>query len=167
MPTRKTWLLRLTEIREELQELTVPVLDRAMFERVFRVRRRRAIQLMQYFGGWQTGQAFLVDRLELLRQLEPLEASADYVLERRRRERLTEALENLRRQRSGTRVPLPVRSETRDEDVSTLPDGVQLSPGSLSVQFAGAEDLLGKLFELSQAAANDFDAFRRAAEGRA
>lgn len=165
MPARKTWLLRVAEIREEVNALAVPVLDRAIFERVFRVRRRRAIQLMQYFGGWQTGQAFLVDRSELLRQLEPLEASADYVLERQRRERLFQVLENLRRQRRGSRVTLPVQPERRDEETVDLPAGVELKRGSLKVQFAGAEDLLGKLFQLSQAAANDFDWFRSAAEG--
>jgi len=148
-----------------LATLTVPVLDRALFERIFRVRRRRAIQLMQYFGGWQTGQAFLVDRLELLRQLEPLEASADYALERRRRERLVAVLENLRRQRRAGQVVLPVEAALREQNVDGLPAGVQLNAGSLSVRFEGAEDLLGKLYQLSQTAANDFDAFRRAAEG--
>ena len=166
MPPRKTWSVRLAEIREELSALTVPVIDRAVFERIFRVRRRRAIQLMQYFGGWQTGQAFLVDRLELLRQLEPLEASADYVLERRRRERLTEALENVRRQRRGRQVALPVEAARREPDLAALPAGIQLNAGSLSVRFEGAEDLLGKLYQLSQAAAHDFEAFRRAVEIR-
>lgn len=166
MPPRKTWLVRLREIQEELSSLTVPVLDRAIFERVFRVRRRRAIQLMQYFGGWQTGQAFLVDRLELLRQLEPLEAGVDYALERRRRERLTETLENLRRQRQAARVALPLEPQARSQDAAALPSGVQLSAGTLTVQFESAADLLGKLYQLSQTAANDFDGFRLTAEGR-
>lgn len=166
MPARKTWLLRLTQIREELTALDVPVLDRAIFERIFGVRRRRAIQLMQYFGGWQTGQAFLVDRLELLRQLEPLEASADYALEQRRRERLIEVLEKLRRQQRARRVLLPVEPPARDQDLAALPEGVQLKAGSLSVQFEGAEDLLGKLYQLSRVAADDFDGFRRAVEER-
>ena len=51
MPTKKTWLLRLTEIREELTAMQVPVVDRAIFERLFGVRRRRAIQLLHFFGS--------------------------------------------------------------------------------------------------------------------
>ena len=58
MPMKKTWLLRVTEIREELEGLQAPVIDRAMCERIFGVRRRRALQLMHSFGGWQSGQAF-------------------------------------------------------------------------------------------------------------
>ena len=46
MPMKKTWLLRLTEIREQLTAMEVPVVDRAIFERLFGVRRRRAIQLL-------------------------------------------------------------------------------------------------------------------------
>jgi hypothetical protein len=36
--------------------------------------------------------------------------------------------------------------------------------GHLHIEFSGTEDLLTKLFELSQAAANDFDRFRAASE---
>jgi hypothetical protein len=63
MPIKKTWLLRLPEIRAELTAMEVPVVDRAVFERVFGVRRRRAIQLLHHFGGFQAGRTFLVDRL--------------------------------------------------------------------------------------------------------
>jgi hypothetical protein len=41
---------------------------------------------------------------------------------------------------------------------------VGLTPGHLEVDFSGAEDLLGKLFGLSQAVAKDFEAFRHCAE---
>jgi hypothetical protein len=161
---RKTWLLRIPEIREELAGMEVPVIDRAVFERLFGVRRRRAIQLMHYFGGYQAGRTFLLDRVQLMGQLEPLQASAEYVLEARRKQRLTEALERVRRHRAAARVVLPVDATRLDGRLVDLPDGIQLEPGSLHVEFRKAEDLLAKLFELSKAAANDFEAFRNAAE---
>jgi hypothetical protein len=46
-----------------------------------------------------------------------------------------------------------------------LPSGVHLQVGSLKVEFGQAEDLLAKLFELTQAAAQDFDGFRRMVAG--
>ena len=165
MPARKTWLLRISEIRAALVELRVPVIDRPMFERLFGVRRRRAIQLMHFFCGFQTGQAFLVDRLDLLRQLEPLEASAEYAMEQRRHQRLGESLETLQRHRRAASVAIPVHPGAMDRIVDHLPEGIRLEPGSLQVKFASAEDLLAKLFELSRAAANDYDGFRGAAEG--
>ncbi len=166
MPMRKTWLLRLPEIREELAGMEVPVIDRAVFERLFGVRRRRAIQLMHFFGGYQAGRTMLLDRRQLMGQLEPLEAGAEFAREARRKQRLSEALEQIRRHRAGARVVLPVAASGPAEGFGELPEGMQLERGRLQVEFEKAEELLAKLFELSKAAANDFDAFRDAADKR-
>jgi hypothetical protein len=164
---KPTWLLRLPEIREELAALEVPVLDRGMVERIFRVRRRRALQLMQYFGGWQAGQACLVDRLDLLRQLVPLEESMEFAREQHRRQRLLESLEQIRRHRAAARVRLPVAATAYAGALCALPPGVCLQPGSLQVEFGEPEDLLAKLYQLAQAVAQDFDGFRRIVTDRA
>ncbi|MGD0778315.1 MAG: hypothetical protein ABSC05_36500 [Candidatus Solibacter sp.] len=165
MPMRKTWLLRLPEILEELTGLQTPVIDRAVFERIFGVRRRRAVQLMHYFDGYQSGRVLLVERLALIAQLEPLQAGAEFVLEQRRRQRLSDHLDQVRRYRAAARVSIPVKPGVADRRLADLPDGIQLQPGSLRVEFGKAEDLLAKLFELSKAAAHDFEAFRGVAEG--
>ena len=161
MPVKKTWLLRLPEIRAELTAMEVPVVDRAVFERVFGVRRRRAIQLLHHFGGFQAGRTFLVDRLALLRQLEPLEESTEFALEQQRRQRLIDFLERLRRSRAGAAVIIPVAPA---HNGTLLPDGVQLDCGTLRVEFVEVRDLLSKLYAIAQAAAGDFEAFRAAAE---
>jgi hypothetical protein len=162
MPMKKTWLLRLPAIREELSQLDLPVIDRASFERLFGVRRRRAVQLMHYFGGYQAGRTFLVDRLSLLRQLEPIEASTEFALEHHRRQRLVESLENLRRLRTNARVTIAVDPQ---HNRAQLPEYVYLERGTLWMEFEGVQDLLAKLYQLSQMAAADFEAFRAAAEG--
>ena len=95
MPVKKTWLLRVPEIRLDVAALDVPVVDRIVFERLFHVRRRRAIQLMHALGGYQTGQALLVDRGVLLGQLEALQAGAEYALEHGRRKRLVDSLQKV------------------------------------------------------------------------
>src|ERR1700687_3264260 len=133
MPTKKTWLLRLPEIREELSAMKVPVVDRAIFERLFGVRRRRAIQLLHFFDGYQSGRTFLIDRLSLIEQLVPLEASAGFAIEHPRRQSLVEPLEKLRRLRAGARVIIPV--EAGGQTGAGLPPGVQLEPGMLRVKF--------------------------------
>ncbi len=162
MPMKKTWLLRLTQIREELTAMEVPVIDRAIFERLFGVRRRRAIQLMHYFGAYQSGRTCLIDRLGLIEQLLPLEASAEFALEQRRRQRLVDSLERLRRSRVGAHVSIRI---ARASNNMALPAGVQLDSGTLRVDFDNVQDLLAKLYQLSQAAAADFEAFRAAVEG--
>jgi hypothetical protein len=139
----------------------VPVIDRSVFERLFGVRRRRANQLMSYFDGYQAGRTFLLDRLALLEKLAPLEASTEFALEQRRRQRLVESLEKIRRARAGARVTIAVAPVNH----GALPDGVQLGPGSMHITFTDVQDLLTKLYATSQAAAMDFESFRAAAEG--
>jgi len=160
MPMKKTWLLRVSEIRQEVAALDVPVVDRVLFERLFHIRRRRAIDLMHAFGGYQTAQALLIDRAELVRQLEALEAGTEFALECGRRQRLLDSLEKTRRHRVAALVTLPVAPDTSLKTMRDLPPGVRLQPGSLTVEFGEAEDLLARLFELAQAAANDFEGFR-------
>ena len=159
MPVKKTWLLRVPEIRQDVAALDVPVLDRILFERLFHVRRRRAIQLMHTLGGYQTGQALLIDRGVLLGQLAALQAGTEYALEHGRRKRLVDSLQKVVRHKAAARVVLPVARGAAPRSMADLPPGVRLGPGSLTVEFSQAEDLLGKLFELAQAAAHDFEGF--------
>ena len=92
MPAKAQWLLRVPEILAELSALDVPVVDRAVCERLFRLRRRRAIDLIRCFGGYQAGRTFLVDRSKLVAQLEQIRDSPDYKMEWRRKERLADRL---------------------------------------------------------------------------
>src|SRR5450759_3473193 len=88
MPTKPEWLLRLPDIRAELEHLDVPVVDRSGIERIFGLRRRRAIELMHEFGGYQAGRRFLLDPARLLGALPLLVPGEDFTAEKRRRERL-------------------------------------------------------------------------------
>jgi hypothetical protein len=47
----------------------------------------------------------------------------------------------------------------RSRKIAGLSAGVALEPGHLHIEFQGTEDLLSKLYELSQAAANEFEKF--------
>lgn len=153
------WLLRVPQIREELAALETPVVNRAVIERVFRLKRRRSIELMHSFGGFQSGRTFLIDRQQLLRKLEEIEASDEFERAFCRRERLSETLEKLRRQRVAERVVIPVSREIFEHKLAGLPAGIELKPGVLTVEYAKAVDLLQKLFTLVQAIANDFERF--------
>ena len=164
MPVKTMWLLRVPEIRQEVAALTVPVVDRAIFEKVFHVRRRRAIDIMHAFGGFEVGQVLLIDRAELLRQLQALEGGAEFAIEQRRRQRLVESLEKLRRQRTAAAARIPVAPPDGECSVANLPAGISLQAGSLRIDFHGAEDLLRKLFELARAVSNDFEAFHTVVE---
>jgi len=159
MPAKSEWLLRLPEIRAELEHLEVSVVDRSVIERIFGLKRRRAIELLHQFGGYQTGRTFLVERTGLLQALEALQSQDGYVTERRRRERLRDVVDASREHLLATQVRIPVRPATSRPSLDRLAPGVHLTPGMLSIEFLQPIDLLEKLYGLAQAITHDFDKF--------
>ena len=159
MPARPQWLLRTPLILEELAALNLPVIDRAVVERMFGVRRRRAVQLMALFGGYQAGHTFLIDRQRLLEQLEKIAAGGEFQFEQRRRERLTESLDAARHQRRAAAVSIPIARIIETETLDCLPAGMVLTPGVLRIEFNKPVELLEKLFRLARAIADNFDQF--------
>jgi len=164
MPAIAQWLLQIPEIVSLLETFEVPVVDRAIIEHLFGLRRRRAIELLHRFGGYQAGRTFLIDRRLLIAHLQRLADGEEFQRESRRRERLGETVDQLRRQQTAARVKIAVTPDVFSRKLVDLSAGVALEPGHLHIAFSGAQDLLSKLFELSQAASNDFDRFRAAAE---
>jgi hypothetical protein len=159
MPAKPEWLLRLPEIRAELEHLGVPVVDRAGIERIFGLRRRRAIELMHQFGGYQAGRTFLLDRTRLLEALEAVKSREDYSVEKRRRERLGDVVEASREHLIAMRVRIPVRAMAARASLDRLAPGVLLMPGMLSIEFRHPIELLEKLYGLAQAISHDFERF--------
>ena len=164
MPAKAQWLLQIPEIVSLLETFDVPVVDRAIIERLFGLRRRRAIELLHRFGGYQAGRTFLIDRCLLIEHLRRMAGGEELQRESRRRERLGRTVDQLRRQQSAARVKIAVTPDVFSRKLANLSPGVALEAGHLHISFSCTEDLLGKLFELSQAATNDFDRFRAATE---
>jgi hypothetical protein len=159
MSAKPEWLLRLPDIRAELEHLDVPVVDRAGIERIFGLKRRRAIELLHQFGGYQAGRTFLLDRARLLEALKSLESREDYTAEKRRRERLRDVVEASREHLILTRVQIPVRAAAVRPSLDRLAPGVLLLPGILSIEFRHPIELLEKLYGLAQALTHDFEKF--------
>lgn len=165
MPAKCRWLINIPEIIERLSRLDVPVIDRVIFERTFEVRRRRAIDLMKRFGGgFESGNVGFLDRLEVIRQLKQIAAGDEVAQECQRRERLAERIDEASRYRSAARVRIPISPQAMDRSFPVLPDGVCLSDGKLVAEYTTAEQLLQRLFEVAQAAANNYEAFRATVE---
>jgi hypothetical protein len=164
MPANPLWLLQIPEIVSLLETFDVPVVDRSIVERLFGLRRRQAIELLHRFGGYQAGRTFLVDRHLLIEHLRNLADGEEFQRESLRKERLDQVVDRLRRHRRAVCVKVAVQPDVLSRKLTDLSPGVALEVGHLHIAFSGAEDLLGKLFELSQAASNDFDRFRAAAE---
>ena len=165
MASKPRWLLQIPQIIEQLSELDAPVVDRAVCERLFGIKRRRAIELMQRFGGYRSGNAVLLNRSDLIHSLEAIAGNPEVERERERKRRLSEQLSKLEKHRRAAAVRIPVGPEASDCTVADLPAGISFEPGRLTVKYNGVEELLARLFELAKAAANDYDAFSMTAGG--
>jgi hypothetical protein len=164
MPAKAQWFLQIPEILSLLEAFEVPVVDRAVIERLFGLRRRRAIELLHRFGGYQAGRTFLVDRRRLIDHLRRLADGEEFQRESRRKERLDHTADQLRRHQIAARVKISVQPDVFRRKLADLLPGVALEAGHLHIAFSGTEDLLSKLFAFSQAASNDFDRFQSVAE---
>ena len=155
MPAKAMWLLHVPEIIAMLEAFDVPVVDRAAIERLFGLRRRRAIQLLDSFGGYRAGRTFLVDRRVLIEQLRRLTEGEEFQFASRRKERLDQAVDQLRRQRVAEQVRIPVKPDMLGQTMAGLPEEIMLQPGHLHIEFRGTVDLLTKLYQISVAASNN------------
>jgi hypothetical protein len=148
-----------------LAECGLPVVDRAVIQRVFGLGRRQAIEFMHRFGGYEAGHTLLIERSRLLAALEAIASGSEYQQESARREKLTAALTRFQRSRRADEVRIGVTPEVFEARMPTLPEAVHLEPGRLEIGFSGSQDLLTKLFSLAQAAANDYEGFQQASDG--
>jgi hypothetical protein len=148
-----------------LADVRLPVLDRAAVERLFGLRRRQAIELLNSLGGYQAGRTFVIGRDQLIARLDAIATGDEYRQEAGRRERLAASIEKIHRTRQSEAVRIPISVEVFGGGMRTLTPGVELRPGRLEVEFAGPEDLLRKLFGLAQAVAADYAGFERLAGG--
>ena len=162
MPAQPAWFHKLDAILTELRTIEPDYLDRQAVERIFGVRERRARQLMVGLPCIQVGNAVAVSRAALIERLETTSADERFQWEIVRRARVVESLETLRKNAAARRVQFPAPPAARDRSLANLPADIDLRPGELRIRFTAPEDLALKLFELSQAMANDWPAIEAA-----
>jgi hypothetical protein len=121
---------------------------------------------MAAFGGYQAGNTILIERRRLLEQLEKIASSGEFRFEERRRERLTESLDQARQRRRAAAISIPITPRAAKETLDPLPAGIALAPGMLQIEFDKPLELLEKLFGLAQAISNNFEQFEILANPR-
>jgi hypothetical protein len=107
----------------------------------------------------QVGNAIAVNRDALISQLKSTVQGDRYQWERARRTRVADSLEAIRKHAAARRFQIPIAENLHGRLACKLSSGIELRPGELRIVFATAEELASKLFELSQAMANDWPTF--------
>ncbi len=159
MPDKPLWLQRIPSILADLDGFPAPVLDRFTIEQLFGVSRRQAVRLMHLFGGYQAGRTFLVHRSEIQHRLRTIDSSAKADQDRNQKRRIWRELTEHRSRVKAVAVPIPGVEHAPNLGLAGLPDGVWLQRHRLEISFSHPEELLQKLYLLSQALVEDYDRF--------
>lgn len=164
MPDKPIWYGRLDQVIAELDSLPWPWVDRETLQRLLRVGPRRAQQILKPCVSRQVGANGVADRCELIAHLKRIAAGDEAHYELRRRQRLAEVLEGLR-QAALVQPKLLVEAPTTvfNQQLSSLPEGVSISPGAISIQFSSPPEALQRLLALAMAIGNNFNEFERIA----
>jgi hypothetical protein len=163
MPDKPFWCGRLEEIAQELGGLPEPWVDRSILEQALGIGRRRAQQILAPCVTRQIGRNGLARREAVLDHLRRLAAGEQRHYERRRQRRLAEYLEGLRQAR--LRQPLVLveaPASVLGQKLESLPVGVAVAPGRITVRFQTATEALEKLLALAMAIGNDRERFEQA-----
>jgi hypothetical protein len=162
MPAKPVWYHNLPSILDDLRRLPRPWVDRTTVEFLLGVNRRRAQQIMAPCVVDRVGTNGLADREALIQRLQQIAAGEEAFYEVQRRRQVADAIEQLRRDRI-ERPQLIVEAPTAvvNQEFETLPPGIHLQPGRITVEFDKPSQALEKLLALAMAISNDFHRFER------
>jgi hypothetical protein len=163
VPNQPSWLLRVNEILEDLGDAemaTHPFLTRAAVEKLFRLKRRQAIQLMHSVGGYQIGKTLVVGRAKLAAWLRRASLGEQVWWEQVRHIRVEKAIEEVQQEREARKQRAVVPRTALELKIEGIPPTVTVRSGELRLEFSGADDLFRQLFELAQAMKNDYERFK-------
>ena len=133
MPAQPAWFHRLDEILSALRSMTFTQLDRQAVEKLFRVRQRRARQIMAGLEGLRVGNAATVSREALIARLERTGASGIFQWEGNRRARVVEDLDRWSQQLVAWRVRIPAAADV----CARLLGDLSASQGQMEAQRSG------------------------------
>jgi hypothetical protein len=165
MPAQPSWLSHFDSIRAAVRALPRPFVDRATVQALLGVGRRRAQQILAPCVTERVGANGLAAREAFLRRLDEIAAGEEARGEVERRRRVARTLTRWRAERL-RQPPLPVEAPVAivNQQWASLPAGVRLEPGRLTVEFEKPQEALEKLLALAMAISNDWAEFERRAE---
>ena len=161
MPAVPLYVHRLGSGIAALEALATDLIDRRALEEALGVGKWTAWRIMKRSGATDgPGGALVCRRQDLLSQLRRLQQDGRYGPEIARRERLERYLDTIVQSASRQHKQV-ARNQTAETILSTcfssLPPGVDLTPGELRIAFHGTDDFLQKVGAVVYALQNDFE----------
>ncbi len=163
MPRKPEWIHHIDSALAELGLLPSPFIDRRTLQSLLHVSPRQALRILNRLAPSSAGASLLIPRIELIAKLQSLRDGEDSQFEIRRRDRLSDQLNRLRRDLKARQVRIEAAAQPV-ELLASLPPAIRLAPGRLEIRFTTAAELLTLLLSLGQAMTNDYHRFAEAVE---
>jgi hypothetical protein len=168
VPAKPRWYSKINFVIRELETLPRPFVDRAAVEFLLGVGRRRAQQIMAPCITDHVGANGLADRAALVAHLRHLAEGDDGYYERQRRHKVAAILAQLQKERlERPQLLVEAPAQVLTQEFETLPAGVHLHPGRITIEFEEPQQALEKLLALAMAIGNDFRRFEKLTACRA
>ena len=146
-------------------------LDRASIEKLFQIQRRSALLMIHAVGPLLSGCSFKVDRQDLIKWVEQVDAVEGLEVRRRqwRTRQIDEETSEFRAAQKALRnagkqpIEFALTREILEATISTLPSEVKIAPGRITVDFNPDDPIHAcrLLYALGLALASDFESFER------
>jgi len=159
-PHKPYWFRELPQILRMLEAEAAPLIDRKTVESLFQVGQSEAGRLLKRTGAaFRSGGANVVPRWAMLEWLRRLERDGGVAWEQQRVVKVAAAISEAR-EKLASPAARPIAHGRQAEvlvatDTDSLPPGLKISPGRLTIEFFGYEDLLYHVGALVHALAND------------
>ena len=164
MPDKPLWYGDLQEVIAALRRLPFPWVDRATLQDLLGVGSRRAQQILAPCVTRKVGTSGVAAREDLIAYLERISAGDRAYYERQRRRRVAAELDRFRREwLEKPRLLVEAPAAVARRDLDSLPEGIAIRPGSVTVTFQTATEALEKFLALAMAIGKDYDRFERIA----
>jgi hypothetical protein len=162
VPAQPAWFSNLHNILAALRAWPRPFVDRQTVQNLLGVGRRRAQQILAPCVTEHVGPNGLADRDRLICHLAQLGRSDDGAFEIQRRRRVAQTVARLRQERI-LQPQLLIEAPARivNQEFASLPPGIHLEPGRITVEFEEPQEALEKLLALAMAIGRNFDEFER------
>jgi|SRR5579859_4488763 len=157
MPRPISWLPRLHEIRRSVANSVRSHYGRRDLEQLFELQPRAAQKLFEMLPTVKIGTSLLVEREALVVFLDRVREAED----------IGALFEQFRAEKAGIsrkKVRALVPRDTEPATLSSLPESIALSRGSLEVSFTTVEQLAEAMFALARVLETEVDAFAQAYE---
>jgi hypothetical protein len=155
MAARSTWFERLRDIIATLEKLEgFTQLDRDAFEKLFKLKRRRALVLMKRFGAKELGVGFVIERETLLGHLRKLRKSRSFAAfeleEEDKAARVAEAIEEAQRTLPARQREIRLARPHRTYDsLAAIDPAIQIGAKELRLQYTSSDDFLRQFAQIA------------------